>query len=84
LLSQPEFVAQYDHMPEGEYTMYVRYYGAGCVNGEIILTGAGAFWLAGPEPQETATPWLTPMRLVPPSPTPRAAKRGYADAKRGE
>jgi len=28
--------------------------------------------LAGPEPQETATPWPTPTRLVPPSPTPRA------------
>jgi hypothetical protein len=32
-----EFVAQYDHMPAGEYTLYVRYYGVGCVNGEIIL-----------------------------------------------
>ena len=33
---------------------------------------AAALWLAGPEPQETATPWPTPTRLVPPSPTPRA------------
>jgi hypothetical protein len=28
--------------------------------------------LAGLEPQETATPWPTSTRLVPPSPTPRA------------
>ena len=45
---------------------------AGCFSGEIVLTGAGAFWTAGAEPQETATPWPTPTRLVPPNPTPRA------------
>jgi hypothetical protein len=44
----------------------------GCVNGEIILQAAAAFWEPGPEPQETATPWPTTTRLVPPSPTPRA------------
>jgi len=68
-----EFVAQYDHMPGGEYTLYARYYGVGCVNGEIILQAAAALWEAGPEPQETATSWPTPTRLVPPSPTPRAS-----------
>jgi hypothetical protein len=67
-----EYTAQYDHMPSGPYTMYVRYYGVGCFSGEIVLTGAGAFWAAGAEPQETATPRPTPTRLVPPSPTPRA------------
>jgi len=36
--------------------MYARYYGVGCVNGEIILQAAGAFREAGPEPEETATP----------------------------
>ncbi len=46
----------------------------GCVNGEIILQATGAFWEAGPEPQETATPWPTTTRLVPPSPTPRAPR----------
>jgi len=44
----------------------------GCVNGEIILQAAAAFWEAGAEPEETATPWPTTTRLVPPSPTPRA------------
>ncbi len=32
----------------------------GCVNGEIILQAAAAFWEAGSEPEETATPWPTP------------------------
>ena len=67
-----EYTAQYDQMPSGSYTMYARYYGAGCFSGEIILTGARALWIAGAEPQETATPRPTPTRLVPPSPTPRA------------
>jgi len=58
--------------PAGNTRWYVRYYGVGCVNGEIVLQAAAALWLAGPEPQETATPWPTPTRLVPPSPTPRA------------
>ena len=61
-----------DHMPGGEYTMYVRYYGVGCVNGQIILQVAAALGKAGEEPEETATPWPTGTRLVPPSPTPRA------------
>jgi hypothetical protein len=69
-----EYVAQYDHMPGGEYTLYVRYYGVGCVNGEIILQAAAALWEPGAEPQETATPWPTSTRLVPPSPTPRATR----------
>jgi len=38
----------------------------------VYLQAAAALWLAGPEPQETATPWPTSTRLVPPSPTPRA------------
>ena len=67
-----EYKAQYDRMPSGSYTMFARYYGAGCFSGEIILTGTRALWMAGAEPQETATPWPTPTRLVPPSPTPRA------------
>ena len=37
-----------------------------------FLQAAAAFWEAGAEPQETATPWPTTTRLVPPSPTPRA------------
>ena len=45
----------------------------GCVNGEIILQTAAALWEAGAEPQETATPWPTSTRLVPPSPTPMGA-----------
>ena len=44
----------------------------GCVNGQIILQAAGAFGKEGEEPEETATPWPTSTRLVPPSPTPRA------------
>jgi len=67
-----EYTAQYDQMPSGPYTMYARYYGVGCISGEIILTGTGTYWTAGTEPRETATHWPTPTRLVPPSPTPRA------------
>ena len=50
----------------------------GCDNGEIILQVAAAFWEASPEPQETATPWPTSIRLVPPSPrfAPRALRSG--------
>jgi len=74
-------MAQYDHMPAGEYTLYARYYGVGCVNGEIILQAAAAFWEAGSEPQETATPWPTPTRLVPPSP--RLAPRALLATPKG-
>jgi len=70
-----EYKAQYDHIPSGSYTMYARYYCAGRLDGEIILTDAAAFWAAGAEPQETATPWPTPTRLVPPSPASRRARR---------
>ena len=71
--SGAEYKAQYDHMPSGTYTMYARYYGAGCLDGKIILTSAGAFGWAGAEPEETATPRPTPTRLVPPSPAPIGA-----------
>jgi len=43
-----------------------------CQVGATQKRAAGAFWEAGPDPQETATPWPTTTRLVPPSPTPRA------------
>ena len=54
----------------------------GCVNGEIILQTAAALWEAGAEPQETATPWPTPTRLVPPSPTTPRATRSVATPTR--
>ena len=61
-------------MPGGEYTLYARYYGVGCVNGEIILQAAAALWEAGAEPQETPTPTAVATWFVPPSPTPRVAR----------
>ena len=43
----------------------------GCVNGQIIQVAA-ALGKEGEPPEQTATPWPTCTRLVPPSPTPRA------------
>jgi hypothetical protein len=46
----------------------------GCVNGQIILEVAAALGKEGEPPEQTATPWPTSTRLVPPSPTPRALR----------
>jgi len=43
----------------------------GGVNGQIILEVAAALGKEGEPPEQTATPWPTSTRLVPPSPTPR-------------
>jgi len=45
----------------------------GCVNGQIIQVAA-ALGKEGEGPEETATPWPTSTRLVPPSPTPRVTR----------
>ena len=61
-IDDDEYIVQFDNMDYGMYTMYVNYYGAGCVNGEIIVQAAGAIW---EEQWQIETPTPTPHPHAP-------------------